>query len=138
MAARYGNTTTVPCKITYKCNILVLLDPLLRCAALVVEGDNALGRTRQVGDGKADAPIQLTRMPLDLGDNTPWLPPAPRLTTEAGEVAAQGHRERDFRGGDPTQKGSSRRGRRADSLRRRPPVPDGTDYDAIGVGRSLD
>jgi hypothetical protein len=67
---------------------LVLLDPLLRCAALVVEDDNALGRTRQVGDDKADARVQLARMPLDLRDNTPWLPPALRLITEAGEVAA--------------------------------------------------
>src|SRR6516162_5760165 len=68
---------------------LALLDPLLRCATLVVEGDNALGRTRQVGDDKADAPVQLARMPLDRTDNTPWLPPALRLRTEAGEVAAQ-------------------------------------------------
>ena len=44
---------------------LGLLDPLLRCAALVVEGDNTLGRTSQVGDDKADARIKLTRMPLD-------------------------------------------------------------------------
>jgi hypothetical protein len=55
---------------------LALLDPLLRYAALVVEGDNALGRTRQAGDDKADARVQLARMPLDLSDNTPWLPPA--------------------------------------------------------------
>ena len=45
---------------------LALLDPLLRCAALVVEGDNALGAPRQFGDDKADARV-----------------------TEAGEVAGQ-------------------------------------------------
>ena len=28
-------------------------------------------------------------MPLDLGHDTPWLPPTLRLITEAGEVAAQ-------------------------------------------------
>jgi hypothetical protein len=40
-----------------------------------------------VGDDKADARVQLARMPLDLSDNTRWLPPALRLITEAGEVS---------------------------------------------------
>jgi hypothetical protein len=44
---------------TYR--VLALLDVLLRRAALVVEGDNAFGRPRQVGDDEADA-----RVPLSL------------------------------------------------------------------------
>jgi len=44
-----------------------LFDPLLCCAALVVEGDDALSRPRQIGDYEADARVQLARMPLDLG-----------------------------------------------------------------------
>src|SRR6266513_586361 len=45
---------------------------LLAGAALVVEGDDALGRPRQVGDDEADARVKLARMPLDLA-------PRPRL-----------------------------------------------------------
>jgi hypothetical protein len=45
---------------------LALFDPLLSRAALVVEGDDSLGRTSQVDDDEADAPVQLGRMPLDL------------------------------------------------------------------------
>src|SRR5271165_3863045 len=44
---------------------LALFDPLLCGAAVVIEGDEALHRPRQVGDDKADARIKLTRMPLD-------------------------------------------------------------------------
>jgi hypothetical protein len=44
---------------------------LLRCAALVVEGDNALGRPRQVGDDKADARVKLVGVPLDLRHDLP-------------------------------------------------------------------
>ena len=43
------------------------IDILLARAALVVEGDDALGRARQVGDDETDARLQLARMPLDLG-----------------------------------------------------------------------
>jgi hypothetical protein len=44
---------------------------LPRRAALVVEGDDALGLPRQVGDNKADAGIKLAPMPLDLHQDTP-------------------------------------------------------------------
>src|SRR5215471_13010919 len=68
---------------------LALFDPLLRRAPLVVEGDDALGRPRQIGHDEADARIKLAGVPLDLGHDTPRLPPALRLIAEAGEVAAQ-------------------------------------------------
>jgi hypothetical protein len=35
-------------------------------AALIVEGDDPLGRSRQVGDDKADPRVQLARMPSTL------------------------------------------------------------------------
>jgi hypothetical protein len=38
---------------------------LRRRAALAVEGDDALGRPRQVGHDEADARVQLAGMPLD-------------------------------------------------------------------------
>ena len=56
----------------------------LACAALVVEGDDPLGRARQVGDDEADARIKLARMPLDLGDHPARLGPASRLVGEIG------------------------------------------------------
>src|SRR5205823_10250001 len=43
---------------------LSFLDVLLRGAAMVVEGDDALSRPRQVGDDEADARVKLARMPL--------------------------------------------------------------------------
>jgi len=43
--------------------------PLLARAALVVEGDDILGRPRHVGDDEADARIEFDRMPFDLGDD---------------------------------------------------------------------
>jgi hypothetical protein len=48
---------------------------LLRRAALIVEGDDVLGRTAQVGDDEADAGIKLARMPFDLGNNPARLRP---------------------------------------------------------------
>src|SRR5271165_3768200 len=61
---------------------------LLAGAALVVEGDDALGRPCQVGDNKADARVQLARMPLDLGHDAAQLVPALRLIGEADVVPA--------------------------------------------------
>ena len=63
---------------------LALFDPLLACAALVVEGDDRLGRARQVGDLEADARIKLVRVPLDFGDHPARLGPASRLIAEIG------------------------------------------------------
>jgi len=63
---------------------LALFDPLLACAALVVEDDDPLGRARQVGDDEADTRIKLARMPLDFGDHPARLAPASRLIGEIG------------------------------------------------------
>src|SRR5207302_538731 len=68
---------------------LSFLDPLLRRAPLVVEGDDPLGRPRQVGHDEADAWVKLTRMPFDLGHDAARLVPALRLIGEAGIVPAQ-------------------------------------------------
>jgi hypothetical protein len=54
---------------------------------VVVEGEDALGRPRQIDD-EPDARIKLSGVPLDFGHDTPWLPPALCLIAEAGEVAA--------------------------------------------------
>ena len=48
--------------------VLAFLDVLFRRAALIVKGDDALSTAREVGHDKADARVQLTWMPLDLGD----------------------------------------------------------------------
>jgi hypothetical protein len=44
-----------------------LLDPLRCRVALIVEGDDVLGRPRQVADNKAETRVKFLRMPLDLG-----------------------------------------------------------------------
>ena len=49
---------------------LAFFDPSLRCAALVVEGHDALGRPRQIGHDEPDARIKLAGVPLDLGHDT--------------------------------------------------------------------
>ena len=49
---------------------------LLCSAALVIEGNDALGRTCQIGDDEADARVQLARMPFDLGHDVALLVPA--------------------------------------------------------------
>jgi hypothetical protein len=51
---------------------------------LVVEGDNPIGRARQVGDDEADARIKFARMPLDLGNHPARLGPASSLIDEIG------------------------------------------------------
>jgi hypothetical protein len=55
--------------------VLAFLDVLLARAALVIEGDDALGRPRQIGDDEADPRIKLTGVPLDLGHHSPGLAP---------------------------------------------------------------
>jgi hypothetical protein len=67
---------------------LAFLDPLLRRAALVVEGDETPGRPDKVGNNKADARVQLARMPLDLSRDPPGFLLALRLIAEAGKGAA--------------------------------------------------
>src|SRR5271170_7195756 len=54
---------------------LAFLDPLLRSAAVIVESDDALGWSCQVGHDEADARVQLARMPLDLGHHSAGLVP---------------------------------------------------------------
>jgi len=63
---------------------LALLDPLLRSAALIVEGHHVLGRFPHVGDDEPDARIKLARVPLDFGDHPAWLRPASSLIAEIG------------------------------------------------------
>ena len=75
---------------------LSLFDPLLACAALVVEGDDALGRAAHVRHDEANAGIKLSRMPLDLGDHPAWLCPAFGLIAEIGMEPAHSF------GGRPT------------------------------------
>ena len=55
------------------------LNPLLACAALVVEGDDALGRAAHVRHDEANTGIKLSGMPLDLGDHPARLRPASGL-----------------------------------------------------------
>ena len=54
---------------------LPFFDVLLAGAAVVVEGNDALGRPRQVGDDDADARIKLAGVPLDLGHHSSRLVP---------------------------------------------------------------
>jgi len=68
---------------------LSFLDPLLRRAALIVEGDDTLGWPRQIADDEADPRVKLIGVPLDLRHDPPGFLPALRLIAEAGEVAAQ-------------------------------------------------
>ena len=80
-----GSRTSQPCPLD---RTLAFLDPLLRRAALVVKGDDALSWPRQVGHDEADARVKLTRMPLDLRYDTARLFLALRLIGEAGVVPA--------------------------------------------------
>jgi hypothetical protein len=63
---------------------LAFFGPLLCHAALVVEGDDPLGRARQVGDDESNARIKLARVPLDFGDHPARLRPASGLIAEIG------------------------------------------------------
>src|SRR4029077_21171005 len=58
---------------------LAFFDVLLAGAAVVVEGNDALGRPRQVGDDEADARIKLAGVPLDLGHHSSGLCPCAGL-----------------------------------------------------------
>ena len=54
---------------------LAFFDVLLAGAAVVVEGNDALSRPRQVGDDEADARTKLAGVPLDLGHHSSRLVP---------------------------------------------------------------
>jgi hypothetical protein len=72
-------------------HLIAPLPSLMYCshgAALVIEGDDALRRSRQVGDDEIDARVQLARMPFDLGHDVARLIPALRPIAGAGEEAA--------------------------------------------------
>jgi hypothetical protein len=62
---------------------LSLFDPLLACAAMVVEGYHAFGRPRRISHDEANARAKLTRVPLDLRHHAARLLPALRLIAEA-------------------------------------------------------
>ena len=61
---------------------------LFRRASLIVEGDDALGRSRQIGEGEADALIQVARMPSDLGDHATGIRPSSGLVAEVCVIPA--------------------------------------------------
>ena len=64
---------------------------LIHCSQvprLFVEADDILGRPSHVGFDKADARIQLARMPFDLGDDTARFRPASGLIDEVRVEAA--------------------------------------------------
>src|SRR3954453_286188 len=61
---------------------------LLARAAPVIEDDNTLGRSRQIGDDETDMRVQFARTPFDLGHNMARLVPALRLIAEAGVVTS--------------------------------------------------
>ena len=63
---------------------LAFLDPLFARPALIVEGDDPVGRARQVGDDETDARIKLAGMPFDFGNHPARLGPASRLIGEIG------------------------------------------------------
>ena len=63
---------------------LAFLDPLFARPALIVEGDDPVGRARQVGDDETDARIKLAGMPFDFADHPARLGPASRLIGEIG------------------------------------------------------
>ena len=68
--------------------VFAFLDPLLGRAALIVECDDPLGGSAQVGYNEPDARVQLTRMPLDLGDDAAGFVPGRGLIAEAGMIPA--------------------------------------------------
>jgi len=58
--------------------VLAFLDPLLAGSAPVLEGDDPLGRSRQVDDDEANAGTKLAGAPFDLGHDTARRRPACR------------------------------------------------------------
>ena len=49
--------------------VLAFPDVLLGRAALIVEGDDTIGRPGQIGDDEADTRIEFAWMPFHLGDD---------------------------------------------------------------------
>ena len=66
--------------------ILALLDVLLGCAPVVVEGQHPFIGQAAIGDDETNGRKQLARMEFHLGHNTPRLRPALRPVLEAGVV----------------------------------------------------
>ena len=54
---------------------------------MIVKCHHPFGRTRQVGNNKSDAGVQLAGMPFDLGNDTAFLVPRSGLIAEAGVIA---------------------------------------------------
>src|SRR3954465_13872235 len=67
--------------------VLALSDPLLRCAAPIVEGHHPLRRAAQVRDQKAHSGIEFSRMSLHLGHDPAGAAPRLGLVAAAGEGA---------------------------------------------------
>ena len=66
--------------------VLALFNMLLRRAALIVECDDLLSRTGEVGHDKPDPGIEFARMPLDLGDDAAGFGPTGRLIAKVRVV----------------------------------------------------
>ena len=60
--------------------VFAFLDVLLRRATLIVEDDDPLGGTGEVGHNETDPGIKFTWMPFDLGDNPAHLGPTGGLS----------------------------------------------------------
>ena len=67
--------------------MFAFLDELLRRPPVIIESDDPFSGTAQVGDDEADAGVQFTGMPLDLGNDTTFLVPRSGLIAEAGVLA---------------------------------------------------
>src|SRR3954468_9977298 len=68
--------------------VLALSDPVLRRAALIVEGHHALGRAAQVRDQEAHPRIEFARVPLNLGHDPARVAPALGLVAKADVEAS--------------------------------------------------
>ena len=64
--------------------MLAFLDPLLRRSPLVIESDNAFGRTSEVRNDEANPGKQFAFVPLNLGDHPPGAVPALSLVGKVG------------------------------------------------------
>jgi len=77
--------------------VLAFFDMLLCRAALIVEGDDTLGRAGEVGHYEPDPGIEFAWMPFDLGNDAASLAPTGGLVAEVCVVAAHVLRRRTNR-----------------------------------------